>query len=96
MASLIPYAFAQQIDATKFGSVLDPLIKNIVNPVIQLLFAIGIIVFAWGVAQMVWNGDDPDARDQGKRHMLWGVIGMFIMVSAWGIIYLVANTIRGI
>lgn len=92
---LISYAFAQA-DANKFGSVLDPIVKNIFNPIVQILFAVGIFVFAWGVAEMIIKGDDATARDNGKRHMLWGAVGMFIMVSAWGIVYLISNTLKGI
>lgn len=91
----IPQANAA-VDAAAFGRVLDPVIKNVVNPIIQILFAVGIFMFAWGVAEMIMKADDATARDEGKRHMLWGAVGMFIMVSAWGIVYLVSNTIKGI
>jgi len=92
---LFPKANAA-VDAAAFGKVLDPVISNVVYPIIWLLFAVGIFMFAWGVAQMIMKADDVTARDEGKRHMLWGAIGMFIMVSAWGIVYLVSNTIKGI
>lgn len=95
MFSIISYAHAE-VNAVTFGKVIDPIIINVVNPIIQILFAIGIFVFALGVVEMIVKGDDATARDKGKLHMLYGSIGMFIMVSAWGIIYLVANTIKGI
>jgi len=91
----VPYAYAA-LDATKFGKVLDPIIANIVNPLIWLLFTLGIFFFAYGVIEMIIKGDDPDARKTGRYHMLAGAIGMFIMVSAWGIIRFIANTIGGI
>ncbi len=56
------------------------------------MFAIAIVVFAYGVFQVVWGGEE--SREKGKKSMLFGVIGMFIMMSAWGIIYLVANTVK--
>ena len=76
-----------------FGKVVDPIIANIVNPIVELMFAIGLIVFVFGVIEMIINGDDAAARTKGRNHMLGGVIGMFIMMSAWGIIYLVASTV---
>jgi TRAP-type C4-dicarboxylate transport system permease small subunit len=84
------------VDANAFGRVIDPIISNIVNPVVMLLFAIGLIVFAYGIFEMVWKGGDPAARSKGKMHMLGGLVGMFIMISAWGIIYLISNTIKEI
>jgi hypothetical protein len=58
------------------------------------MFAVGLVVFAFGVFEMIWNGGDAEARSKGKMHMLGGVIGMFVMLSAWGLIYLVSNTLK--
>ncbi len=83
-----------QTDASKLGQFLDPIMKNIVNPLVLLVFTIAIIVFAYGIFEMVWKGGDASAREQGRNHMLGGLIGMFVMLSAWGLIYLVSNTIK--
>jgi hypothetical protein len=94
---IFPQVHAQStVDATAFGKVLDPIIVNIVNPVIEVLFAIGIFIFAYGIVEMIMKGDNPDARKKGQYHMLAGAFGMFIMLSAWGIIRLIASTIKGI
>jgi hypothetical protein len=81
-------------DTSAFGRILDPIISNVVNPIVMLMFAIGLLVFAYGVFEMIWKGGDADARSKGKMHMLGGVIGMFVMLSAWGLINLVANTVK--
>lgn len=80
-----------KVDATAFGQVVDPIISNIVQPIIGLLFAVALIVFVYGVFQVVWGGED--ARENGKKSMLGGIIGLFIMTSAWGIIYVISNTV---
>ncbi len=84
------------VDPVVFGKVLDPIIANIVYPVIWVLFAVGIFIFAFGVVEMIIKGDSADARQKGQYHMLAGAFGMFIMISAWGIIRLIASTIKGI
>lgn len=93
--SFIPVAQAA-VDTTAFVHVVDPIVVNIVYPLLRLLFGIAIITFAWGVLQIVLHGDDEEARKRGKLTMIYGTIGFFIMVGAWGIIYIVSNTIRGI
>jgi len=95
MLSLVPYVQAQ-VDATAFGNVVNPIITNIVDPVIELMAAVGILVFVFGVVEMIINANDPDARGKGQQHMLYGFIGMVIMLSAWGIIYIISNTIKGV
>lgn len=69
---------------------ITKLISNIelyiINPLVMLLFAAATLVFFWGVAQFILNAGNEEERTKGKQHMLWGVIGMFIMFSAYGII----------
>jgi hypothetical protein len=52
------------------------------------------LYFVWGALQFVLHGADEGAREKGKLTMLWGSVGIFIMVSAWGIIYFVSNTVK--
>jgi len=80
---------------TAFGNAVNPIISNIVYPIIGLMFGVAVLVFVWGVLQMIIHGEDEDARKTGKMTMTYGTLGIFIMVSAWGIIYLVSNTVIG-
>jgi hypothetical protein len=52
-------------------------------------------VFVWGVIEFLGgqNGVGEGAQN-GKRHMLWGIIGMFIMVAAWAILKLIASSLN--
>ena len=64
----------------------------IVNPIIILLFGIALVVFLWGIFEFLAQSSNDEARSRGKRNMIWGLIGMFIMFSAFGIIRLVLGT----
>ena len=64
----------------------------ILNPTILLLFAVAAIVFVWGLVQFLISSETFDGRETGKRKILWGLIGMFIMFGALGIIQIVLNT----
>ncbi|MDQ5912329.1 MAG: hypothetical protein QG568_544 [Patescibacteria group bacterium] len=65
----------------------------IINPIIMLLFAVAVLVFLYGVFEYMKNSDSEDGRLEGQRHMLSGVFGLFIMISVFGIIHLILNTI---
>ena len=67
----------------------------IINPILALMFAAGLVVFVWGVIEFLagQNGVGEGAQN-GKRHMLWGIIGMFIMVAAYAILKIIANTLN--
>jgi uncharacterized membrane protein YbhN (UPF0104 family) len=77
-------------DAEEFVGNLN---SAILNPLIVLLFALAALYFVYGLFKFVANSSSDDARNQGKRHMVYGVIGMFIMVSAFALISLVLNTV---
>ncbi len=65
----------------------------IINPIILLLFSVAVIYFLWGVFKYVKDSESSDARAEGRQHMIYGVFGMFIMISVFGIINIVLNTI---
>lgn len=71
------------------------LVTVILNPVLALLFAVGFLVFAWGIVEFMWglSSDTAQKKDDGKQHMLWGVIGMFVMFIAWSIVKIIGNSI---
>lgn len=57
------------------------------------MFAIALVMFIVGVLQYVLNPASDEERDVGRRHILWGLIGMFIMVSVWAIMNIIINTL---
>lgn len=66
----------------------------IVNPLIKLLFALALVFFLWGVLEFLMNPTEEEAKTKGKSHMLWGIIGMTIMFSVYGLMYLVLDTFQ--
>ncbi len=53
------------------------------------------MVFVFGIVEFLWEiqGGEATSKEKGKQHMLWGIIGMFIMVAAYTIVHIVANTL---
>lgn len=65
---------------------------KVFNPLVILLFAVATLVFAWGVALYIIGSYNSQSKvEQAKNIMFWGIIGMFIMASAWGIVGLLCN-----
>jgi len=73
-----------------------PLLKNInefiLNPIIGLAFAIATIVFLFGIFQFIMSETADNARETAKKKILYGLLGMFIMSSAYGLIHIVLGT----
>ena len=66
---------------------------NIVNPLIFLLLAVALVVFIWGIVTYFRNIDNAEERSTGLKHMIWGVVGLAIMISFKGIIVIIKNLI---
>lgn len=71
---------------------LDKINDAVLFPAIALLAGIALLVFLWGGVQFIQNADDPSARQAGRGHMIYGIIGLLVMVSAFAILTIAANT----
>ena len=60
---------------------------DILNRVIPVLIAFALVVFFWGLIQYIRT------HKGGKDIMIAGLVGLFIMVSVWGIIRIAQNTL---
>lgn len=74
------------------ASLIDRLIEVIIVPLIVLLLGVALLMFLWGGVEFLMNLNSEEGRRTGTRHMIWGIVGMFIMLSAWGILEVLVNT----
>lgn len=60
--------------------------------VLTVLVALTILVFLYGLMRYMFKGQGSDtARVEGRKLMLWGIIGIFVMTSMWGLVAILAN-----
>ncbi len=64
----------------------------ILFPFIALLMGVAFLVFVYGCVEYIINADNESAREQGRKHILWGIIGLVVMVSAFAILQIAAAT----
>jgi len=64
----------------------------IINPLIVLLFALALAYFFYGVFEFIANGDNDEKKTTGKSHMLWGVVGLTVMMGVWAILGVILST----
>ena len=66
-------------------------IGNILGAIVPVLIALGIVYFVWGVVQYVMSADE-EKKKTGKTHMIYGIIGLVVIVAMWGLVSLVTTT----
>ena len=74
--------------------VLQRFVTYIINPAILLIFAAGFFLFMWGLVVFLYNLREGNDYKQGVQTMVWGLVGMLIMMSMEGIVYLISNTLQ--
>ncbi|HRH31261.1 MAG TPA: hypothetical protein PK950_01210 [Candidatus Paceibacterota bacterium] len=77
-----------------FPKIIDYVTCTITRSIIPLLFALALLMFIWGVLKYVIAPDGSDDREEGRWFMIWGIVGLFVMVSVWGLVGLVSNTLE--
>jgi len=75
-------------------TIISKINQIIINPIIILLFGVALVYFIYGVLEyLVKSKSDPSAIQAGAKHMGWGLFGMFVMVSVFGFLKLIINTL---
>ncbi len=59
---------------------------GIVKTLMPIAFSMVFVVFFWGVAMYVVKAGDEEAQKKAKSIMIYGVIGIAIVASIWGIV----------
>jgi hypothetical protein len=65
--------------------------QGILNSIVPVLIALGVVYFVWGVVQYV-IADGEEAKTKGKDRMIYGLIGFAIIVSLWGLVNILVST----
>ena len=92
MISLIPTVHAAskaQISAQCF---VDKINDAILFPLIALMMALAFLFFLYGAFEYVRNAANEAGRETGRRHLMYGVIGMMVMLSALALLKIAAGT----
>ncbi len=92
LASIPGIALAQELRS--FRDVVG-LALNIVYYILQTIFALfslGIIYTVYKYISALNKGDGKTATEMRNR-LIWAIVGMAVLFSIWGIIWILANTL---
>lgn len=66
----------------------------VLNPIIILAFAVATVYFMYGIVKFLSSGTDgvDKSRQEAKDAILYGIIGMVVMFSVYGLIRFVVST----
>lgn len=70
-------------------------IIGIINTIIvPTIFALAFLVFIYGVVKYFFlQGDEDTKREEGRQFILWGLLGMVVLFSVWGLVNMLLSTL---
>ncbi len=81
---------APKTTSGSFKSIVEGMLIPLGNGIIALLFAAAFLLFIYGIFSYFFvQGADAKARAAGRGFILWGLIGLAVMFSVWGLVRLV-------
>ena len=66
-------------------------VGEIMNTLIPILIVLGVVYFVWGVISYMISSDE-EVKDHGRERIIYGIIGLVVIVGMWGLVRLVTNT----
>lgn len=65
--------------------------REVLAPLQGLLLALAALFFLFGLVEFIAGASSEEARTKGKTHMIWGFVGIVVMLAAWAIIAVFQN-----
>lgn len=93
LSFLLPsISFAQSLNKISTVNGLVTRILAIGDLVLYLLVALAVIFIVWTVVIYLIKPSDSADRKTAGLNILWGIVGLFIILSLWGLVNILINT----
>lgn len=66
-------------------------LNEILGALLPFLIALGVLYFVWGVITYMIASDE-EAKSAGRNRVVFGIIGLVVIVGLWGLVRIVTNT----
>jgi NADH:ubiquinone oxidoreductase subunit 6 (subunit J) len=84
-------AFAQTLGAVNNINDVSSKFISILNTVTVLLISLAVVWIIISVVRyLIIQG--PEQRKEGGMRILWGIVGLFVILSIWGLVSILTNS----
>lgn len=73
-------------------TIIDRITTGLFKPLVPILIYLAFALFLYGGFKFVAAADNVTERKKAQNIMIWGIVGLFVMVSIWGIVNLLVGT----
>jgi len=72
---------------------LPGLVLSLIGGFYTALLGVAVFLVAFGIFKFILHADDETERKKGRSLILWGIIGIFLLLSIWGLVWILVNTV---
>lgn len=62
------------------------------NMALNGLIFFAVLYIVWTIVRYVVMSGDAEKRDEAKSQIMWGIIGLVVILSIWGIVNIIRST----
>jgi len=84
-------ALAQSYSPNQGVSGLFNFAGAILNRAVPFIISLAVVFFIYNVFMYVIKENEDD-KTKAKNQMIWGIVGIFVMVSIWGLVAILQST----
>jgi len=79
-----------------FSQFLGTITTSILQPITVLIIGLAVLYFLLGLLKYIQSVGDETKHKEGITMMTYGIIGIFVMVSLWGLVHVLKSTFTGL
>ncbi|MBC7982134.1 hypothetical protein H7X65_03595, partial [Candidatus Parcubacteria bacterium] len=69
---------------------------GLMNQLVYVIIGASLVAFLYGILKLSFiDGHKPEAREQARKFMFWGIVSLFVMMSVWGLVRIFQFTLFG-
>lgn len=76
------------------NGLIRSVVEAVINPALAILFVITVILALWGGVRLIEAQRTGADLEDAKRHLFWSVVGVAVMLSAYGLLELALGTFQ--
>lgn len=76
-----------------FKTFIESIVSLMGSVVVPIIFTLAGAFFLWGIFQyFILGAADEDKRATGRQFAIWGVLGLAVLFSVWGLVGILLST----
>jgi len=79
-----------------FANVVYNIVTVVAGGLVPLLYVLAILYLMYGIVRYFFIEGGEEGQQKGRKTILYGFIGIFVIFAMWGIVNILLNTLNSV